>query len=345
MSITKIEWCCRPGTIPETWNPTTGCNKVSQGCKNCYAEIMHRRLQAMGQKKYSKPFLNGAQEHNDYQLLTMPLRWKKPRTVFVNSMSDLFHYNISFNFIDKVFAVMALAVDHTFIILTKRPHLMLKYFSVGKEALIERWANATYKVGTEEPIGISYDDDPDYASCWINNAIPQRWPLPNVWLGVSVEDQTAADQRIPLLIQTPATVRFLSCEPLLDGINFHKVIIPTVLGNMKGPALYGIDWVIAGGESGHNARPMNPHWVRSIRDQCKAVYVPFFFKQWGEYVPFQNGVNNTLYCAAGDTFGNYPVSHKQDDVIYAKPGKHKAGRKLDGQEYNEFPHSVTNTKV
>jgi protein gp37 len=346
MSKTSIEWCARPGTIPETWNPTTGCNKKSQGCKFCYAEIMHKRLRAMRQEKYKQPFLAGAVEHHDYDLLTMPLRWNKPRTVFVNSMSDLFHEKISFGFIDQVFAIMALAVDHTFIIVTKRADMMYNYFTAGKDALIERWGQATHEIGDEEDTGwkgINYDGDESYAECWISNVIPQRWPLPNVWLLVSAEDQQNADERIPLLLQTPAAVRGLSCEPLLGTINLTQFYISedkTITHNILTGVPYDwdyeqefpenridekIDWVICGGESGHKARPMHPEWARSLRDQCKNANVAFFFKQWGEYVSVSE------VAGPGDHY-KFP-----DGATVRKTGKKLAGRKLDGKEYNQFP--------
>ncbi len=354
MSKTTIEWCARPGTIPETWNPTTGCNKKSQGCKNCYAEGMHKRLQAMRQEKYKQPFLNGAVEHHDFDLLTMPLRWKKPRTVFVNSMSDLFHENISDAFIDQVFAIMSLAVDHTIIIVTKRAERMYNYFKPGKEAIIERWSQATYEVGDEENDGwkgLYYDEDESYAECWISNVIPQRYPLPNVWLLVSAETQKDADERIPYLLQTPAAVRGLSCEPLLSDIEFKKVSIG---GNDKFNPLTGerynkvgddlycksftqlvfekkINWVICGGESGNKARPMHPDWARSLRNQCNAAGVPFFFKQWGEYIEADQMLEDIKVIYTMKESYIHPN-------LFFKCGKKKAGRLLDGVEHNAFPN-------
>ena len=207
------------GWTEATWNPTTGCTKISLGCKNCYAERLALRLQAMGNPKYA----NGFQLTLHEDALELPLRWKKPRKIFVNSMSDLFHEEIPLDFIQRVFQTMQQAHWHIFQILTKRA---------------ERMAELA----------------------------PQLpWP-PNVWMGVTVEEQRYT-HRIDLLRTVPAAVRFLSLEPLL--------------GPLPNLNLNGIHWVIVGGESGPGARPMKPEWVTDIRDQCQAAGVAFFFKQWG----------------------------------------------------------------
>jgi len=208
-----IEW------TESTWNPLTGCTKISPGCKHCYAERMARRLQAMGQPNYANGFRLTLHEH----MLEQPLGWKKPQMVFVNSMSDLFHGDVSPAFILKVFDAMRRASWHTFQVLTKRSERLMEL-----DPLLE-------------------------------------WP-PNVWMGVSVENQDYTF-RIEHLRQTRARVKFLSLEPLLGPL-------PTL-------DLHGIDWVIVGGESGPGARPMVEEWVLAIRDQCLAAGVPFFFKQWG----------------------------------------------------------------
>jgi protein gp37 len=213
MANSRIEW------TEKTWNPTTGCNKVSQGCKYCYAEVMAARLQAMGVEKYADGFAVRLQPQD----LDMPRRWRKPSVVFVNSMSDLFHKDIPVEYIRQVFQVMVECPQHTFQVLTKRA---------------DRLAELA----------------------------PQLlWP-PNVWMGVSVEDNAAA-ARVDQLRQVPAAVRFLSVEPLLE--------------RLAPLDLTGIHWVIVGGESGHKARPMQPEWVTDIRNRCQAAGVPFFFKQWG----------------------------------------------------------------
>ena len=209
----SIEW------TEATWNPVTGCTKISPGCLNCYAERMAKRLKAMGQVRYRNEFRLTLQP----DVVEVPLRWRKARMIFVNSMSDLFHKDVPAEFIARCFSVMAEASRHTFQVLTKRPERALE---LAKE-------------------------------------LP--WPE-NVWLGTSVESADYVD-RIRTLVKIPATVRFLSLEPLLGPI-------PRL-------PLTGVHWAILGGESGPGARPMDGAWVRQIRDRCLACSVPFFFKQWG----------------------------------------------------------------
>lgn len=336
---TKIEW------TDTVWNPTTGCNKVSAGCKNCYAERMHKRLQGMGQAKYQTDFNKGVQTWEDE--LLKPLSWKKPRMVFVNSMSDLFHEDVPFEFVDKVFAVMALTPQHTYQVLTKRADRMEEYFKmINEEGDMNRWRLASMDV-----------IDIDWASTDFEN-----FPLPNVWLIVSVENQEQLEKRVPHLLRCPAAVRGFSCEPLLGRLDLRNwLMIETDLdGNTRG---FGyINWVIAGGESGPGARPMHPDWVRSLRDQCQAAGVPFFFKQWGEWMPL---IDNSLQSDKDmDAYllGEYPVTGsriqllKKDGTHYGKVflesfypihpmgkvGKKAAGRLLDGQEWNEFPEAGRN---
>jgi protein gp37 len=208
-----IEW------TQSTWNPVTGCTKISPGCKNCYAERMAHRLQLMGQPNYR----NGFQVTLQPSMLELPIRWRKPQAIFVNSMSDLFHDDVPIDYIQQVIDVMRRANWHRFQVLTKRA---------------DRLAN-------------------------LDSVID--WPE-NVWMGVSVESQ-AYVRRIDLLRSTHAHVKFLSVEPLLEGL--------------PGLDLDGIDWVIVGGESGPRARAVQPEWIAELRDQCVAANVPFFFKQWG----------------------------------------------------------------
>lgn len=215
MKTTKIEW------TDKTWNPVTGCSKISVGCVNCYAEVMARRLQSMGQDKY----INGFNLTTHEDVLNKPLRWKKPHTIFVCSMSDLFHKDVPDNFIDKVMNVIDLTPHHRYQLLTKRPERMFEYFN--------------------------------------DHIIPD-----NVWLGVTVECQHAK-KRIDYLRQLNASVRFLSCEPLLED-----------LGELN---LEKIDWVIVGGESGTKARPMQEEWVLAIKSQTEKQGSAFFFKQWGTW--------------------------------------------------------------
>lgn len=283
---TKIEWAT------DQWNPVTGCSKVSQGCKHCYAEREWPRLAA----PRAKPNIYTGRAFTDVKChpekLDIPLRWNKPRRIFVNSMSDLFHEDVPHDFIVEIFEVMAQASWHTFQVLTKRPERMRDFFlgSSGAGANVE--------------------------------------PLPNVWLGVSCEDQTTADERIPLLLQTPAAVRWVSAEPLLGLID---------LDSERGDGLHalgcgdkycscgdrGIDWLVVGGESGPRARPTHPDWARSLRDQCREASVPFFFKQWGEFAP--NWLN--------DDNGNKIAGTEWVDHM----GKKMAGRTLDGHIWDEYP--------
>jgi protein gp37 len=252
-----IEW------TDATWSPVTGCTKTSPACASCYIE------RTVPFRTKGRRFVKGhiPLEFHENRI-DAPLRWREPRTVFVCSTSDLFHDDVPWAFIERVFDVMQEAARHTFQVLTKRADNMRMF--------AENWA------------------------------FHHGGPLPNVWLGVSVENQHFADERIPLLLQTPAAVRFLSCEPLLgkvlidNGTHSYFTCRSTITEDEAdekesrgedfyccdsfmehGEHYHGIDWVIAGGESGPNVRPSNPDWFRSLRDQCVAVGVPFFFKQWG----------------------------------------------------------------
>lgn len=312
---TGIEWTHLPNRKGETWNPVRGCRRVSEGCQNCYAETMAARFCGEGQpyeglakRTPAGPRWTGegmVVEHH----LDDPLRWTKPRAVFVNSMSDLFFEAFSFETIAAVFGVMAAATDHVFMVLTKRPARMVEFFEWLDEKAEQckrvfpndsaDWRrHQTMHGAAVSKLGISKD---------CHHGGP--WPLPNVWLGVSVENQDAADERIPLLLQTPAAVRFLSCEPLLGPVELRCVEAPTnsewacelcaarecstsidALSNeaycwCDRPMLdFGrpsIDWVIAGGESGPGARPSFLGWYESIVEQCQAAGVPVFVKQLG----------------------------------------------------------------
>lgn len=328
---TAIEW------TDTVWNPVTGCTKVSEGCRNCYAFALHdmRHKAFLEGKKlpqqYAKPF-------SEIQLfperLIEPLKWKKPRKVFVNSMSDLFHESIDDKYIAKVFGIMWLAQNHTFQVLTKRPERMHQLLTNEDFQMHIGWfaSQALREFGIERP-----------------NNLPS-WPNPNIWLGVTVENQKAADERIPLLLQTPAAVRFLSCEPLLGMLDLEwpeslygpEEDLYCCNGNMCGcmgqptmpPLIHGIDWVIAGGESGSNARPMHPDWVTGLRDQCKRWNVPFFFKQWGEWAPVHELRCNELGIKGKQWYNFDP------DTSVCRIGKERAGRALDGQVWNEFPKNT-----
>lgn len=346
--MTRIEW------TDEVWNPTTGCDRISPGCDNCYALTMAKRLKGMGQAKYQSdgdPRTSGPgfglTVHAD--ALTEPLRWKKPRRIFVNSMSDLFHARVPREFLVRVFAVMAATPQHTYQILTKRPDRAARILT------------DLCSCGRGHPPGEHFRSEMEWAATshspayvpGLEHGIYHRsgWPLPNVWIGTSVENQKYADLRIPALLKTPAAVRFLSCEPLLGPVDLKQAV--RTLGSERGHGLtasyvhagdccqkfHGIDWVIVGGESGHQARPMAPQWATSLRDQCTAADVPFFFKQWGEYAP-------TGYLVIGGTSrGTLLVGEPVDDlghrVELARVGKRNAGRELDGRTWDEFPKAVT----
>ncbi len=253
MTTTSIEWTQRPGTKGEVWNPVTGCTKVSQGCANCYAENVAKRF---WEHQYAAVEIPGGTRPRSFtdvrthpERLEWPLRSTKPRTYFVNSMSDLFHEAIPDSFVRTVFDVMARSGQHTFIVLTKRPERM--------KALLN-------------------------SSAWIRDMVASGYggpngSLPNVWLGVSVEDQPTADARIPLLKETPAALRLVSYEPALEAVDFIPHILPATDG------MGGIDWVIVGGESGPGARRCDMEWVRTTVEQCAAWEVPCFVKQLGSH--------------------------------------------------------------
>ncbi len=302
---TGIEWTDR------TWNPVVGCTKVSQGCKLCYAKTLHdmrHRAHLDGKAvapQYAKPF-------EEIQLMSDRLRWpmslQKPSRIFVNSVSDLFHEDVPDLFLDVVFGVMAFAERHQFQVLTKRADRMRAYLS--DPTLYSRIRSQMEPGGeAREWIwpSLSSFEQQSLRDQWWTPLMRGNWPLKNVWLGVSVEDQAAADERIPLLLQTPAAVRFLSCEPLLGPVKLSQSHRDYLVGWEAEPRhvcggdaercyrscpeidqvqTAKVDWVITGGESGspkQNPRPMHPDWARSLRDQCVGAGVPFLFKQHGEY--------------------------------------------------------------
>jgi protein gp37 len=249
MAISSIEW------TEMTWNPTTGCDKISAGCKNCYAEVMSQRLQAMGLSKYS----NGFELTLHPFELQAPFKWEKSKKVFVNSMSDLFHPDVPDQFIQKVFDVMNNTPRHTYQILSKR-----------SERLLEISHNLNW---TE-----------------------------NIWIGVSVEDERVT-HRIKDLSKIKARVKFLSCEPLI--------------GRIKSLNLKNIDWVIVGGESGFNARPLNIEWVMEIKQACIKFQIPFFFKQWGKK--------------------KFNTNPDDPTILKNHPQHAKGGCQLKGRVYREMP--------
>jgi protein gp37 len=333
---TKIEW------TDATWNPITGCSVVSPGCTNCYAmrlagtRLAHHESRArLTRDTKAGPVWTGEVRFNE-QWLDQPLRWKKPRMIFVCAHGDLFAEGVPDAWIDKVFAVMALAPQHTFQVLTKRSARMRKYLArtfVRSDILMQAKHLAA---GRNLSWSQLYDDPPHRIG---------PWPLPNVWLGVSVEDQKRADERIPDLLATPAAVRWISAEPLLGPVDLRKVapmdnrhldvLVGVVLwidGSYHDEFTQRVSWVVVGGESGPGARPMHPDWARSLRDQCAAAGVAFHFKQWGEWFPecqWEHNPDLVLPTAKG-------LLH-----IYRLPmhavGKKAAGRLLDGTEHNGWP--------
>lgn len=281
----------------KVWNPVTGCTKVSSGCQNCYAERMAKN-RLKGRYGYSENDPFGVTLHPDS--LAEPLHWKKPSRIFVCSMGDLFHEDVDDGFLCRVFDTMLVAEQHTFLVLTKRPERM--------EDFITRCVRGKPK---------------------------------NIWLGVTAENQEQADKRIPILLQIPAAVRFVSVEPMLGPVNltsviYERVVVIDALNELCGwPTAHApfpdgckkLDWVICGGESGPGARPAHPDWVRGLRDQCQAAGVPFLFKQWGEWLSQWD-------------MSNIPGTNKQvilNGLSFYKVGKKKAGRLLDGREWDEYP--------
>lgn len=392
---TSIEW------TDATWNTVGGCARVHDGCRNCYAEIMAARFSKPGQwgeglaKIVTLP--DGSKDHRwtgeirfNAKALTQPLRWTKPRRIFVNSTADTFHDGVTDDQLDQIFAVMALCPQHTFQVLTKRPERAARYLTSRSQP--DDRGNPADDIRVNLT---AWTQTPSWRARYPKTAkmIPTgkycaniQWPLPNVWIGTSISDQASADAMIPHLLATPAAVRFVSAEPLLGPVSLCVTAsdgrdISALIGVWSGgpeddpddfEEVCGrtgkIDLVIVGGESGPGARPMHPDWARSLRDQCNAAGVAFFFKQWGEWGPgsynmatgqavfrafpnFQTWVNKASTwvnggacfdaqgrrCKVGADFmrardeGTFPVT------IIHHVGKKAAGRTLDGREWNEMP--------
>lgn len=368
-----IEWLQRPGTMPETWNPIRAkrkteaapaavrgwfCVHVHDGCVNCYAERINV-------KRFGNGIAYKAQNESlvdiylDEKTLLAPLRWKRPRTVFPCSMTDLYGPWVKDEWLDRIKAIEALTPQHTYIELTKRPARMRDYMTA---ALKGPWAGRAFRV----------DDDgvtrPETDAAWrirsvvtdmlkdcppqaLNRAIDfmdrrdggegdgffRRWPLPNVWSLVSISTQADAAAFVPELVATPAAIRGVSAEPLLAPIDLTNI------------QFRAIDWVIAGGESGPDARPMHPDWARSLRDQCQVAGTAFFFKQWGAWTPGENIASapvRTEHAARwfGDNWQFYNVTSRQSEEMHRddqpdlyRVGKARAGRLLDGRTHDNWP--------
>ena len=321
---TGIEW------TDSTWNPIRGCSRVSEGCRNCYAESIAARFSGIGRPyrglasfkiigkgtpgERLEPHWTGEvrfiEEH-----LEDPLHWKEPKKIFVNSMSDLFHPGVKDEWLVAITDVMARAPQHTYQILTKRPDRMRTFLEVGLSCAAD-----------------------------FERTFSQRWPPPNWWFGVSVENEETAEYRIPILAECPAPVRFVSYEPALGPISFANIAMKINKDNRFITPPF--EWLICGGESGPHARPMHPDWAKSARDYCYAVGIPFFFKQWGEFSP--EGPVKSRQCAVAYKTGRtvepvildkFPFGDGSDggwQVMY-HVGKHNAGSNLDGVEWKEFP--------
>ena len=366
--MSKIDW------TDVTWNVTAGCRKVSEGCRNCWAIRTVPRLAGNGVKGYeqitnskeqitnksgkAKKLLNWSGkiellEHN----LQKPFKYgKKPKRVFVNSMSDLFHEDVPFDFVDKVMAVISLFSQHTFMILTKRPERMKEYFEKLfadytpdeiMEKLTSLYSDENF-LGKDKPFPAMEDE----AECFAHNYAMVHGILSNLWLGVSVEDQKTADERIPVLLQIPAAKHFISLEPMLGAVDLSKYLgfdatitchekITEDVGKAiiemcnKAGAKKLLDWVIVGGESGAGARPMHPEWVRSIKDQCTMSNVQFYFKQWGAYSMLNDKVANVKCKKIPHVSKMRSIKGYSD--LFIKVGKKEAGHLLDGIEYRQIP--------
>lgn len=379
---TRISW------TDATWSPVTGCTKVSDGCLNCYIERtppfrMNGRAftcprcggtgyvedsdgNRLAFGKAGKPLLGaqctrcagtgragvgdttGVRMHEDR--LGVPLHWRKPRKVFVCSMADLFHDSVSSSFIASVFAVMALSPQHTFQVLTKRHGRMQSLLSSPDFHWRVWHAILTISHGKSLPIPPAITAHFRGGARLSESAMEA---LPNVWLGVSVEDQKTADLRIPALLDSPAAVRWLSCEPLLGPVDLGVWTAPHSPECLDGDdappwctcgrdyAGY-LDWVVVGGESGRGARPMHPDWARSLRDQCRDAGVPYLFKQWGEWVPESSTLGKLDMNGPRYDMGSGECWLRGPDGRYAvmrRVGKKRAGRMLDGCTHDEYPEA------
>ncbi|MBS0219179.1 MAG: phage Gp37/Gp68 family protein [Proteobacteria bacterium] len=372
-----IEW------TDATWNPVAGCSIVSPGCTNCYAMRMAARIEAIDEKYRRVTQYRGLTKRVNgnpvwtgkvavaWHNIDVPIRWRKPRRIFVNSMSDLFHEGLPITEIATIYGTAIAAVHlrkHTLQILTKRADRMRELLHNE-----EFWeiANATAEslvLEHTDPLNRRRDD----ARATCEDYWPDK-PPPGIWLGVSAERQQEAEQRIPHLLGTPAAKRFISAEPLLGPLRLDRLIRETEHGAYVDDSLTGfrssgiggshgsrLDWVITGGESGPGARPMHPDWVRSLRDQCDGANVPFFFKQWGEYLPVGQilpgfgKVHGATAVKPGRMKLHYGGTAKQapkhafaeHGVEFAtaakggltfRVGKKRAGAVLDGYEHREMP--------
>lgn len=339
----------------ESWNPIRGCSLKSDGCKHCYAMGVAGRFSGPGMpyEGLTVKTTQGVKWNGQIKLvpavLTQPIKWQRPRLIFVNSMSDLFHDSVPEAYIDKVFAVMALAKRHIFQVLTKRPERMREYcqklqsraFEVAG-ALMEDGSICPFKEDSQAFHG---------ADAEIQHAI-MRGPLPNVHLGVSVEDRATADERIRALCETPAAVRWISAEPLLGPIDIAPWLekeCPSCHCTSNHPhcpmckldRVPVIHWIVAGGESGPKARPMHPEWVRVLQEQCEAAGAAFLFKQWGEWAGGTGGRSGFIYLQNGSNSCGDKNTHEWGcGAVSQRVGKKAAGRMLDGMQHDGYPKAA-----
>jgi protein gp37 len=350
-----IEW------TEATWQIVTGCSVVTAGCTNCYAMRLagtrlhqHPSRAGLTQDTKAGPVWTGEVRFNR-EWLTQPLQWKRPRKIFVAAHGDLFHEGVPDDVLDQVFAVMAAAAQHTFQVLTKRSDRARAYLSAPEtlgriiaalQALSERLGPGK---SSRDPMGgAGWNAFAAAKNLQLGNEQSSwpGWPLRGVWLGVSVEDQRRADERIPDLLATPAAVRWISAEPLLGPVDLMTISRPAPRGSMsalrceEGQRAW-LDWVVVGGESGPGARPIHPDWARSLRDQCAAAATPFLFKQWGAWVPEARGSDWMILNREGDL--DVPDDRWADEnageVVVTRVGKKAAGRLLDGVQHDGFPEA------
>ena len=366
---TKIEW------TDETWNVITGCTLVDEGCRNCYAaELAASRLKnhpsraglAKRNAQGVASFTGEVRFNEDW--LDQPLHWKAPRMIFVCAHGDLFHPAVPDDWIDRVFAVMALRPRHTFQVLTKRPDRAREYLSNAYRRIMDivcdLACDGEFLASYAFAISAVPEHDARESTHSANVVRLHQWPLPNVWLGTSVSDQASADARIPDLLETPAAKRFVSAEPLLGPVDLGAELISIKWGfdiaaDCGGGSFSGerpgLDWVIVGGESGRRARPMHPDWPRSIRDQCQTAGTAFFFKQWGTFADHTETHANSQNCKGshdlvilpnGSVIGGGAKGfggmvdedwRERGAAWMCHVGKKSAGRLLDGREWNEVP--------
>jgi len=343
--MSKIEW------TDKTWNPVVGCSKISDGCDNCYAERMACRLAMIPSAPMEYTYVTNTWNEPIVQIptrwtgrtamiaaaLRKPLHWRKPRRVFVCSMGDLFHESVPWAWIHRIMLTITRCPQHTFQILTKRPDRMAEYFT-------RLAGDPVFCVEAEKALGW---DGKGHAMVMTYRG---GGHLPNVWLGVTCENQQTADERIPHLLRCPASVRFVSVEPMLGPVEMEQYLCDDhYTGDLiNGPCVHlpSIDWVICGGESGPGARPMHPDWARSLRDQCADAGVPFMFKQWGEWAPLRwqgnESVAGDLLCFPDGQMVKLMTSrllagNMKGVELLRRVGKKRAGRLLDGVGHDGYP--------